>query len=491
MLLWAIERLIAKPNLMSVSLLSLAAIWLQLSGHPETQLLVGMVAGIYMVGVVGPIRASITHKLRLIGLALLAMVIGTVGAAASLLPFACALSTSIDLHENIHQMRGLVPLPALIEILIPNYFGRAVPDWPYGGPANYNIIALGFGGLALGLALIGLGRRAPRDLLAGFIMLISLMVLLALPPVAWLMNLPGLHAIKDHYLNFAFTFFGCYLAGVGFEQLCSARPSAGKLLVSKWSWLWVVCLALPIFVRGGHLAGLVVDSFINEQKPPAKAIWKSDRFAHFAVSAGLLAVGTVAGLAVIRARRRTHPAISPPEQIAGRDGWGIGPWVLLLAGSADQFWSAYGTNNPAPRSMVDPSRTEFLTRLTETRGSARFTVAGHEMLFPNLAQRFGLYDVRGYDFPIPYRLAKVTQKLGIKPGTNTIDAGLLVPVMSRNWHTFLSRSSVALLLSSNPLPSIGVERLAQDQATIDWPIGISRRKCPWSSGTKNTCRVAM
>jgi hypothetical protein len=85
--------------------------------------------------------------------------------------------------------------------------------------------------------------------------------------------------------------------------------------------------------------------------------------------------------------------------------------VLVLLVLGDLGCVAYGFNPIVPSSVVFPEAPEGLRRVAANLRDGRM-IATDEILAPNLAMVYGFRDLRGYDFPIDIRWARLFNRLG-------------------------------------------------------------------------------
>src|SRR5262245_54856995 len=123
----------------------MAAVILQLSGHPETQFQAGLAAGCCVLfRLAGMDLDPKSGILRILGCAA-AMAIGVMGAAPQLLPFLVQLPDSADWVKHIHgSPEGLSP-KVLVLFLAHDFWGRPRAGNGYEGPANYIEAGVGIG----------------------------------------------------------------------------------------------------------------------------------------------------------------------------------------------------------------------------------------------------------------------------------------------------------------------------------------------------------
>jgi hypothetical protein len=464
-LAWTLDRLIERPSLHRLAHAGLAATVLQLSGHPETQFQAGVAAGVFVLirlaagvgllpsplvgdglGVRGALsidRSSHTSPGRRwlsgILLALAAMVLGTLGSAVQTLPFLHQLSSSVDWVEHSRGPGHYLPVEGLKMTLVPDAFGRPRAMHGYDGPSNYIESACGFGVIALAAAvaalLAAMLHGKPNDPFAraglGFGLAAGLFGCLAFgdPWLAPLITkLPLFDQLNPRRWVFAFAFFGVLLAALGPHSAIGDRRARR---------LFLLCLAVVLGASG----------WITIQSDRASPARLQDLFAepscrvieqHPALHAALGWSCTLAAfLAVVLVRNR---------------GMSMAAGLVALQG----FLAGWDFSGTAPRSMIDPPEPPLLTTAKALVGDGRL-IGTEEVLSPNLGMLYGFRDVRGYDFPLDYRLAQVFKRLGWGwNGMTFVPRKSLLSEASPETAAFLNRSAVRAVFSNLRLPEINV-----------------------------------
>ena len=227
--------------------------------------------------------------------------------------------------------------------------------------------------------------------------LISMTVVVGLQPITRLVRLvPGFATAHNTRLTFVYLIAMALLAGMGLDELMTRRP-----LAIRWR-RWVI---------GGLVAGLIVvpvalcaaRGYLHDwgdalnvawgfadqpdvSAPHAKAII---RLSSLIVMLTFLIPGTV--LLAARVRGRLAPAV-----FAG---------LVIALVIADLFRAGMGENPAVAESHNHPPAVPAVKYL-QSRRPARFIGASTFNAFPlwpNFGMRFGLYDARGYDYPIVRR----------------------------------------------------------------------------------------
>jgi hypothetical protein len=93
--------------------------------------------------------------------------------------------------------------------------------------------------------------------------------------------------------------------------------------------------------------------------------------------------------------------------------WMTRSMVILTV--ADLLWVAYGFNPTVPARVDFPAAPPGVRHVVANARGGR-VLATKEILAPNLAMVYGLRDLRGYDFPLDRRWAKLYRRLGWQSG---------------------------------------------------------------------------
>jgi hypothetical protein len=433
----ALDRLAEAPDRRRFALAALVAGLMQLSGHPESQLFVGVVAGVFCLGRILSRTSDPATILARVATLALAMTFGLAVAAVSLLPFGLELRDSIDVRGSLHDQRVTVPPSALALALSPDRLGRPRAGHEYLGPANYNLVAVWIGVVPLALAGLGLlagirrGDPARRwHLLAGLTMLATLAAAYGGEPVtrAW-SAVPGLALVKRFYLQLGWAFFGALLAAAGLKLLADPRQERWRLVF------------LGLF-------GAIV-----------------------AVRLALAATGPLRSLLKINPRldwleRVQHPAMQEfglllalGAALIGLIGLTIAGWpdgtlargclrLIPLAIAGELGWHAFELNPIGPPQYTWPDiRRQYRPSLRMV-GADRLAATG-ETLAPNLSMRYGFRDLRGYDFPVPLRIGRIHEQVGIKPLDHQIPTGSLFPALTPAMEALLDRTATRFILTEH------------------------------------------
>lgn len=472
-LLLALDFFLARPSWRRLALAGLAATVLQLGGHPGTQWMAGVVAGLYvLVRVVVSRRGSADFRGALVDLLGCgsAMLLGVLGAAATLFPF---LLNMIDSAEWLQHQRGLIstplPLSSLILMLSPDFFGNSLLQNTYCGPANYQEICLwfGFGGLVLagsclfarawrgvlpavqcgagghsagssaagasgsatagpgigkenvfGTSTIGVMAAVPAyfGLLCGGIALLLIYGIAYVPAVAKL--LPFYGTIIYGRCGWAIHLGGAILAAYGIDALFSGTRSHRR---SRLTAALVACvLFLVLLVAAGWRPAPSAGELQANISPlsvlcrlPAARVWAG--------------VGMALLLTLVLAANCLR---SSADRLRG---WLQGSLIACLA--VDLLLQAWALNPMPPIALLWPPAPAPLMRQLAVPEGSRMVAVGR-CIYPNLAIRYGFSDLRGYDLPHDVRWQAVTRAAGFLDGDITTLAAIQVRDSATSAATF-------------------------------------------------------
>ncbi|MXX84087.1 MAG: oligosaccharide flippase family protein [Chloroflexi bacterium] len=273
-------------------------------------------------------------------------------------------------------------------------------DYIFWGIKNYVEGALYVGLLPLCLAgwalLTNLRRRLPE---AQFLIAFALLAVVALsfmfgaPSYGLLYQLPGMNQLNSPFRwVYALSFALAVMAGLGMNMLAERRCKAswlGRMLLVAGGGL-AVCAAFS-WLRFESFAALF-DRFVETVALADGAFADGRALFSFLLPQGLLLVALLAlsGFALLWASR------------AHGHRW---QWLALALVGGDLLLASAGFNPASDPALLDftPPSIEFLQG---QRGHFRITSLederpGGPILTANIAMRYGLDDVRGYDSIIP------------------------------------------------------------------------------------------
>lgn len=400
------ELVLRRPGRLPVAGLA-AVVCLQfLSGHPESSFHLLFVAVVFFV-----FRALLRYGRSLSALwrpalaFLVALAAGGGLAALMLVPFGEFLLNSADLARRSSTAAGYWPRKYLGALFLHDYWGRPtqvdleafmqVRGW-YAGAATLMLAAT---------ALI-VRRSAQRIALVVFALFCVCMVV-GIPPVFGIVSsLPGFSAAHNERLLIYFLLCLALLAGYGLDDLARAAAVPGRRLVLAaciglflipFAWLLLAgTLSLSELGEGLKVAW----GFVHPPVPPPGVDAENTVTGAIVRDSSLLMWTALAGagLALIAARlgylgsRRLRADVF------------VGLIVLLVA--ADLFRANMGFNPAIRTSTAEPPTTGAIRYLQSQRPNRFIGVSTAQLSQPltdDLAMHFGLYDARGYDFPVETR----------------------------------------------------------------------------------------
>lgn len=461
-LLVAFDAYLVRPNWRRFALASLAAGVLQLAGHPETQFHAGFFAGCFAIVRALALPLPLGGRLRRMTGCAAAMVVGLAVAAAGLLPFYCQLHVSANWHENWHAVPEGRPWSFLISLLAPDYFGRPRALHHYTGPGNYTETACWFGVVPLCLAVVAAGsaltprhrilsslqRRLGRFLTAAA--LVCLAVVLGLWPFKPIIeSLPLFAHANSERLAFVPQVAGALLAGIGFDLVVGAeRRQARRIFL------------VVLLVSAALLSGLFLQRYgsaLAGFRPLAEpvSLW------HHPL------VRNVGGLALVLTALVGLAALERWERAQGPTAT---RWKPALVGLAllELFWVADDYNPTCRPEIADPPPPATLQMVIQAAGAGRL-IGADEVLFPNLALRYGFRDVRGYDHPTAQRWADVLRRLQLRFQSTYIPANRFFPALDGELAAFFNRASVRYVYMDIREPNVP-ETIVPQSDDRPWPL---------------------
>jgi hypothetical protein len=421
---WALtltELLIRRPGRLTVAGLA-AVVGLQfLGGHPESSFHLMFVAVVFFA-----FRALLHCRRR--GAALrtlvrpalafaIALIAGAGVAALALAPFVEFVLHSGDLSHRLKAAAGYWPRKYLGALFLHDYWGRPtqvdlesfmqVRGW-YAGAATLMLAAAG----------LILRRSAERIGVVVFAAFCVCMVV-GIPPVfGFVSGLPGFSAAHNERLLIYFLLSLALLAGWGLDDLSSAqlprRVSRCAVIVSCSA---IFCIPVAWLLVAGTLSlrelgsGLgVAWGFAHPPLPAPGADVQGTVTAAIVHDSALLIWLPLAGGALALVALRLRAARRLPV------GAYVALTVTLLA--VDLFRANMGFNPAIPERTAAPPATGAIRYLQSQRPNRFIGVSTLQLSQPlpaDLAMRFGLYDARGYDFPVEKRFDAVWRR-NVAPG---------------------------------------------------------------------------
>jgi hypothetical protein len=398
-MLWLIERLLrggGSGNAVALACATAAALG---GGHPGTQVHVLVAAGVYALlrTALGRERAPPPEwraRLRPLALALGGLAVGVALMGVLMIP---EILSSHDTVGTLARRGGRGTLPGLDHMpfgairtpLFPDWWGRPSGFETPGSPlqnanVNYEERTFYAGVVALLLAAIGftnrsaLRRQAPLAIAGA----LGLAIALHAPGLWWLAgHVPPLSLVENQRLHFVFELAVAVLAAFGLQAVLERPQERGRQLAMALGAIAVTLLAAATAGASWADVERVARHFLTGRDFARTGVIELTAVAWCL----LFALGLLIALLVLRARPRWRVPVA-----AG----------LVLLAALDVFHFAWGYNPMAPAGVVPPGRTPAIAYLQRHRAEGR--VVGVELaLPPEVAIRFDLADVRGYDPPFP------------------------------------------------------------------------------------------
>ena len=407
------ELLIRRPGPLPVCGLAVLTALQFFGGHPETSFHVIVVTILWFCFRAalawqrgGRRRRDLTRPALRFALALAG---GTALAAVALVPLVELLVLSGDWSRRAAAEPTHSDPRYLGALLLFDYWGRPTQTAVAGFVSNRGYYA---GALTLMLAAIALIVRvsATRLAVAAFGLLAVLVAVGAQPFFALLTKLPGFNTAHNGRVVIFMLLALALLAGWGLDELCEQRrPTrsrrrlalgvAAAIAVAPVVWMLVAGSLAPsrlpqaLKVAWGFVDQPLLAAGESADNPGSNvATIRLSALLQWLPLAG-------AGLALIGARL-LRPA-------SGRTLLGVAGFVALAATllAADLFRANMGFNPAVPVAHAEQPVTGSI-RYLERRRPNRFAgfdrIAG-QPLQADLAMRYGLFDARGYDYPVERR----------------------------------------------------------------------------------------
>jgi hypothetical protein len=423
--LLATELVLRAPGRLTVSGLA-AVVGLQfLGGHPESSFHLLFTAIVWFV-----FRALLRrHRERMPVRALArpaltfaaGLAAGAGLAALVLAPFAEFLLHSGDLSHRVNAAAGYWPRKYVGALFLHDYWGRPTQVDLEGFTQTRGWYA-GAATLMLAAGALIVTRSAERIALVVYGAFCVCMII-GIPPVfGFVSSLPGFDAAHNERLLIYFLLCVALLAGWGLDDLSAARlPSRVRrraVLIASGA---LFCGPLVWMVIAGTLDPRDLGSGLNVAwgfaHPPAAPVGVgvehtvTAAIVHdSALEIWLLVAGGALALIWLRLReRRPLPA-------------GAFAALIVLLVAADLFRANMGYNPAIPIRTASPPVTGAIRYLQGQRPDRFIGVGTQDITQPlpaDLAMRFGLYDARGYDFPVETRYDALWRR-AVAPGVGAL-----------------------------------------------------------------------
>jgi hypothetical protein len=401
-LLLLTDRLVRRPSLLAGAGLAAIAGLQFLSGHAESSFHVLMAAAAFAGLRAWQARratgASLLRPLVAVGGAIVA---GAALAAVSLIPFAELLWLSADLRN-----RGGESIDVALEgkeaigLFLPDYWGR-----PTQTPIRLFLLerALYIGALPLMLVFAALVLRPRQDTVAvavfGFLWFA---VVLSVPPFLQVVSrLPVFSSGHNTRLIALSMFCFALLAGWGLDDVTEAWRSSARRRRAVLG-IAAALLVIPLVVvaaaqrtgLGALREGLEVAWLFRDPPGGFRNVIGEDVIRMSSLIIWLTVAGAALALLALRVGRRLGPV----------------PFVVLavLLVSVDLFRAGMGFNPAIDQDVAEVPRTGAI-RYLERLGPIRFA-ATEEIAQNVLPFEFGVYEARGYDFPILERYDRLWRR---------------------------------------------------------------------------------
>ena len=388
-LLLCVWLVVHRPGARPVAALALVVALQYFGGHPESSFHV-LAAGSFFA-LLALSRIERGGRLRAIGRLAAGLVAGSLLAAIALLPFLELLARSGDFENREGKTGGHFPVTALINYVLPEYWGRPsqAPTQAFAFSRAYYAGALP---LMLALWAVVSGRLTRERIAIAVGGVVAILITVGTPGLFDLVTaLPGFNHAYNQRLIIVGLLALALLAGWGLGDLLDGvrRP---RLLLGGAAVLLVVPVLVALFrvdVSGAAIAdGLATAwGFVAPAKETAKDV--------VPLGAAWLWIG-LAGLALALLWLRAS------GRVAGAAFTALALGLVVF----DLFRVGVGQNPAIPTEHAEQPVTPALQELLDAR-PARFVglapPVGPQAIAPNIAMRYGLYDARGYDFPIERR----------------------------------------------------------------------------------------
>jgi hypothetical protein len=326
-------------------------------------------------------------------------------AALVLAPFLEFLLHSSDLSRRTSSSAGYWPRKYIGALFLHDYWGR---------PTQVDLEAFmqvrgwyaGAGTLMLAAVALVRKRTAERIALVVFALFCVCMVI-GIPPVFGLVSkLPGFSAAHNERLLIYFLLCLALLAGWGLDDLGGVRwPQVRPRRIALGVCAVIFCVPIVWLLAAGTLnvhelwSGLKVAwGFIHPPLPPPGVNPEGGVTGAIVRDSALLIWLPLAAAALILIALRLRGVRWLPA------GAFVALMVVLIA--ADLFRANMGFNPAIRTSTAVPPTTGAIRYLQSQRPNRFIGVSTAQLTQPlptDLAMHFGLYDARGYDFPVEKR----------------------------------------------------------------------------------------
>jgi len=405
-LLLLTDRLVRRPDALAVCGLAAVTALQFFGGHPESSFHSIFAAGLFFILRTIQLRrsgrAGPTPVWRSLAAFAGALLLGAALAAITLIPFLELLAHSQDAGERGSVQAATVARKFFITVLLNDYYGR-----PTVRPLEGFVLERAFyvGALTLSLAFAGLlvRIRAERIAIAAFAVFSLAMVFGIEPLFGLVRELPGFSIAHNTRFTILYLLCMALLAGWGLDELIRReRPIPRSRWVLAFAVLIIVLPIAWIVIRGRTDWSYLVNEGLDAAWGFATPEF-SLRTRPILIAASLLEFlpFALAGLALLYLRAR------------GRLSAGLFAALAIALITADLFRAGMGHNPAIPidhaRQPVTPS-IERIRAAYPARFAATIPEYGIFPLVPDTAMRYGIYDARGYDYPIEEHFDRLWQR---------------------------------------------------------------------------------
>ena len=392
-LLFATDRLVRRPDGVTIAGTGLVGALALASGHPESSFHAFVAAGIFFLIRAGARYRGQARDLLRTALAFTAAVLlAAAVAAAALIPFAELLHLSADVEQRAGVAKDAwFPADELMQMFLSDYFGRPTNAVLRGFSlswANYaGVLPLLLGALALVLRP-SWGRFAVA--FGGFA---CMSVVFGLWPIFDIVTaLPGFSSGHNTRLIAVYMLCLALMAGWGLDDLTGPPVSRRRLALGLGVVGVLVALPAVIVLAGEDLTVQIAKRAVDVAWRFAPYPSSPDETAPAVVRLGSLTIWAffaAGALALFAARWRWHLA--------------AGATIALAVGLTftDLVRAGMGLNPAVTREAAHQTTPPVVSHLRAHR-PARFLAMG--AIPPDiLPMRYRLYEARGYDLPIERR----------------------------------------------------------------------------------------
>ena len=437
-LLLLTELVVRRPGPLPAAGLAAVVALAFLGGHPESTFHAVAAACLFFAA-----RAGVAwwgggrQRRRLVRPALLfgaAVVCGTAVAAAMVLPLLELFVRSADYARRLDTPPGYSDARFLGAFLLPDYWGRPTQTPIVGIVSNRGWYA---GGITLMLAAAALVLRPTRLRLAvAAAGALTLAIVLGVQPFFGVATaLPGFSTAHNGRLTIFVLLALALLAGWGVDELSGrSRPQGRRRGAALAAAVAIFCAPFAWMLVAGTLApgrlGSALEVAWGFADPPATPIGPGRDLDALRAVGDAVPVATVEIIRLSALLQWLVLGGAALVLVGLRLAGGSGRRALRLSAGAfvplavvlvavDLFRANMGFNPAIPVDHAEQPVTGAIRHLQARRPNrfAGFSRAGiGQPLQPNLSLRYGLYDARGYDYPVERRYDAFWRATAAPPG---------------------------------------------------------------------------